>query len=83
MMLLYFYFLPRMAKYTMMPTTASTIKIPKPIPALKIPAIASQELRAKDINSNADTVRKLNFFISLFLKGYLNKYYEKTLPNYY
>ena len=55
-----------MAKYTMMPTMASTIKTPKPIPALKIPAIASQELNTKDIESNANAVRKLNFFISFF-----------------
>jgi hypothetical protein len=59
-----------MAKYTMMPAMASTIKIPKPIPALKIPAIASQELKEKDINSNANTVRKLNFFIEFYLKVY-------------
>ena len=47
--------------------TAITIKIPKPIPALKIPAIASQELKNTVISDKANTVRSFEFFIGYSL----------------
>ena len=80
MMLFIFYFLPdRITKNAIKPTMASTIKMPTPIPALKIPAIASQELKEKDRNNNVNTVRKFIFFIFNVLVC-LNIGYEKTLP---
>ena len=36
--------------------TATTIKTPKPIPALNMPAIASQELMNTDMNNKENTV---------------------------
>ena len=52
-----------MAINTTSATTATTIKIPTPMPALNIPAMASQELKAKQMNIKIDAVRKFNFFI--------------------
>lgn len=42
---------------------AITMKIPKPIPALKIPATASQEVRSSDIINREKTVTEFAFFI--------------------
>ncbi len=44
-------------------TTAITAKAPKPIPALNIPAMASQELNKNDIKNRVDAVIKFDFFI--------------------
>ena len=46
----------------MMITT--TIKIPKPIPALKIPAMALHELTIKEISSMINAVSSFDFFIA-------------------
>ncbi|MEO7308360.1 MAG: hypothetical protein ABIR78_13495 [Ferruginibacter sp.] len=43
--------------------TATTIKMPKPIPALKIPAIALQELRVLEMSNKRNTESILKFFI--------------------
>ena len=37
-------------------TTATTRKIPNPIPALKIPAMASQELKINEMKSSKNAV---------------------------
>jgi hypothetical protein len=44
-------------------TTATTRKIPKPIPALKMPAMASQELNVVNRKSKVKAVRNCSFFI--------------------
>lgn len=36
------------------------------MPALNIPAMASQELKAKQMNSKIEALRKFNFFIWVF-----------------
>jgi hypothetical protein len=47
-----FYFLPdRNTKYRIIAMTTTVIKIPKPIPALKIPSIILHELTRTDINN--------------------------------
>ena len=46
--------------------TTSTIKIPKPIPALNMSAMAWQELSVKTKRSNKDAVNSLYFFITFF-----------------
>jgi len=58
-----------MAINTIKATTAITRKIPKPIPALKIPAIASQELKVKEeIHSKVNTAREFIFFMQNIFK---------------
>ncbi len=59
-----FYFLPeRIAITTIIITTAIAINMPKPIPTLKIPAIALQELKSKVISVIVNSCRKFfNFF---------------------
>ncbi len=44
-----------MTKPTIRTNTAMTIKIPKPIPALNIPPMASQELKNVPIKINTNT----------------------------
>lgn len=65
--ILYFYellFFPDFITITTIPTImAITMKIPKPIPALKIPATASQEVRSSDIINREKTVTEFAFFI--------------------
>jgi hypothetical protein len=72
-----------MAINTTIATTAITIKMPTPIPALNMPAIASQELKAKEMNSKINTVRKFCFFNRGIFMGCLNNEYKKTLPKNY
>lgn len=48
----------------MMIIITTTIKIPKPIPALKIPAMALHELAIKEISSMVNAVSSFDFFIS-------------------
>jgi hypothetical protein len=48
----------------MMIIITTTIKIPKPIPALKIPAMALHELTIKEISSMVNAVSSFDFFIS-------------------
>ena len=45
------------------PMTAITKKIPKPIPALKIAAMASHELNIVEIISNRSTLTIFEFFM--------------------
>lgn len=58
-----YFFLAFMAINTIMSTTAITKKIPKPIPALNMPAIASQELSKNVIANKPNTVILLKGFI--------------------
>ena len=48
----------------MMIIITTTIKIPKPIPALKIPAMALHELAIKEISSMVNAVSSFDFFIA-------------------
>jgi hypothetical protein len=48
----------------MMIIITTTIKIPKPIPALKIPAMALHELTIKEISNMVNAVSKFDFFIT-------------------
>ena len=44
-------------------TTAMTRKIPNPMPALKIPAMASHELNTVETITSKNALRKFEFFI--------------------
>jgi len=44
--------------------TTTTIKIPKPIPALKIPAIALHELTINEMRNMVNAVSSFEFFIA-------------------
>ena len=44
-------------------TNPITAKASKPIPALKIPAMASQELNKNDIKNKVNAVIKFDFFM--------------------
>lgn len=48
---------------TIITTTITTINIPKPIPALNIPVIASQELISNERRNTAHIVKGFIFFI--------------------
>ena len=56
----------RNIKNAIMPIIATTIKIPTPMPALKIPSITLQELNKVVISSKTDKVLRLKFFMALF-----------------
>jgi hypothetical protein len=61
-----FYFFPaRITKNAMSAITAITIKMPKPIPALNIPAIALHELRVEEMSTKINTESLLKFFIAV------------------
>lgn len=45
-----------------------TIKIPKPTPALKIPAITLHELAINNMPNRANPFNKFEIFIVVFLK---------------
>lgn len=47
------------------PTTISTVKIPKPIPALKIPSIAEQEDNKKDKVNKKREMERIDVFIEI------------------
>lgn len=47
------------------PTTISTVKIPKPIPALKIPSIAAQEVNKKDKAKKKREKERIDVFIEV------------------
>lgn len=47
------------------PTTISTVKIPKPIPALKIPSIAEQEVNKKDKAKKKREKERIDVFIEV------------------
>ena len=53
----------RVIKKMIRPITAMTIKAPKPIPALKMPATASQELKVEATISKINDLRIFIFFI--------------------
>ena len=61
-----YFFVNLLMTNTTTTTIAMTINIPKPIPALKIPSIASQEVNKKGTSNSVITVRGFIFFI-LFL----------------
>lgn len=51
-----------------------TMKMPNPIPASKIPAIAAHELTIEHININAPRARRFEFFIvDIFLVGAIER----------
>lgn len=53
---------------TITTTTAMAMNIPKPIPALKIPSITSQEVKKKESRNSVLTVIRFIFFMTnLFL----------------
>lgn len=60
------YFLVLVSKYTITIMTAITMKIPNPIPALKMPAIALQELNREDTINNNGSVKRF-IFVMVFL----------------
>jgi len=55
---------------TIAATTAMVMNIPKPIPALKIPSITSQEVKKKERRNSVLTV---NGFIFFMINLYLNE----------
>ena len=57
------FFFTFIIKNTTTTTIASTIKIPKPIPALKIPDTASQEVIINERNSSITTAKGFIFFM--------------------
>ena len=67
----YDFFPARITKNAMSAITAITIKMPKPIPALKMPAIASHEVSVVEMSTKINTESILIFFIcrSFYITG--------------
>lgn len=53
------FFPARIMIATIIPITATTIKIPKPIPALKMPSIAAHELSIKEKSKRLTTDKRV------------------------
>ena len=72
------YFLSNLAaNITIIAITATTINIPNPIPALKIPSIASQEVKENKRRNSETVISGLLFFMILNFKRitiYRNRY---------
>jgi len=76
-----YFFVILLITNTITTRTAITKNIPKPIPALKIPSITSQEVNKKEMNSSAITLNTFIFFIIHFFKRLNFKIIFLTLIN--
>ena len=61
-----YFFVNLLMTNTITTTTAMTINIPKPIPALKMLSIASQEVNKKEVKNSVVAPSKFVFFIIFF-----------------
>jgi len=70
--------LDRITITAMMIIIAITMKIPNPIPALKIPAIALHDEKSNAIIRRLRAISTLEFFISVFLNYFIVKYDDQN-----